>query len=340
MNMAKEEIDQKLPDIIQFAEIGDYINQPVKTYSSGMFARLAFSCAIHVDPEVLIVDEILSVGDIRFQAKCFNRFKDFKAQGMTIIYVGHDISIMRSFCDTCIWLNDGAIIEMGDPMAVSSKYIEFMYSGDLYNNVHAVSDVQSKPPEPQEGSPAGQKPADGVDTQFNNNNDDSEDVIDKQNNIAGNKPFANSLAHWGSATGLIQSVEMLNEQGKPSDYFSSFERISIIISFKDDDKIDYDYLSTAFSIKNKNGMDIIVKTTFDEGIRINKEKNHRVCFSLATRLAVGDYYLVATLENRKNPITSYYEYIEGINYFTIVSEKKIFGVYDAKANIKYSVLSQ
>ena len=107
MGFTKKQMDQKLDDIIKFAEIGDYIDQVVKTYSSGMFARLAFSCAINVEPEILIVDEILSVGDMRFQAKCFNKFKEFKEQGVTILYVGHDVGMMRTFCDRCMWINNG-----------------------------------------------------------------------------------------------------------------------------------------------------------------------------------------------------------------------------------------
>lgn len=91
MGMSKKEMDARVDDILKFAEIGDYVLQPVKTYSSGMFARLAFSCAINVEPDILIVDEILSVGDMRFQAKCFNKFKEFKKQGVTILYVGHDV---------------------------------------------------------------------------------------------------------------------------------------------------------------------------------------------------------------------------------------------------------
>lgn len=99
MGLTKQEIASRVDAIIAFAEIGDYIYQPVKTYSSGMFARLAFSCAINVDPEILIVDEILSVGDLRFQSKCFKKFKEFQQKGVTVLYVGHDIATMRSFCD-------------------------------------------------------------------------------------------------------------------------------------------------------------------------------------------------------------------------------------------------
>ena len=97
MGFSRHQMEEKIQNIIDFAEIGDYIYQPVKTYSSGMFARLAFSCAVNVEPDILIVDEILSVGDMRFQAKCFNKFKDFKEKGVTILYVGHDVGMMRKF---------------------------------------------------------------------------------------------------------------------------------------------------------------------------------------------------------------------------------------------------
>ena len=87
MGFTRSQMEKKIQEIIDFAEIGDYVYQPVKTYSSGMFARLAFSCAVNVEPDILIVDEILSVGDMRFQAKCFNKFKEFKEKGVTILYV-------------------------------------------------------------------------------------------------------------------------------------------------------------------------------------------------------------------------------------------------------------
>ena len=127
MGFTKKQMDKKLDDIIKFAEIGDYIDQVVKTYSSGMFARLAFSCAINVEPEILIVDEILSVGDMRFQAKCFNKFKEFKEQGVTILYVGHDVGMMRTFCDRCMWINNGKLVAEGDPTFITAQFTEFMY---------------------------------------------------------------------------------------------------------------------------------------------------------------------------------------------------------------------
>ncbi len=109
------EIDAKLQDILDFADIGDYVHQPVKTYSSGMFVRLAFSVAINIEPEILIVDEALSVGDVFFQAKCYHKFEEFKKMGKTIMIVSHDLSSIAKYCDRVILLNQGVKLGEGSP---------------------------------------------------------------------------------------------------------------------------------------------------------------------------------------------------------------------------------
>lgn len=113
LGYSKEEIDAKVNEILAFAEIGDFIYQPVKTYSSGMFARLAFAVAINVDPDILIVDEALSVGDIFFQSKCYRKFNEFKENGKTIIFVSHDLSSIIKYCDRCLLLNNGKEVSTG-----------------------------------------------------------------------------------------------------------------------------------------------------------------------------------------------------------------------------------
>lgn len=112
---SKEEIDARVQDILDFADIGDYVYQPVKTYSSGMFVRLAFSVAINIDPEILIVDEALSVGDVFFQAKCYHKFEEFKKMGKTIMIVSHDLSSIAKYCDRVILLNQGVKLGEGSP---------------------------------------------------------------------------------------------------------------------------------------------------------------------------------------------------------------------------------
>ncbi|MGM9969518.1 MAG: ABC transporter ATP-binding protein [Anaeroplasma sp.] len=118
----KEDVEKMIPKIKEFADIGDFINQPVKTYSSGMFARLAFAVAINVNPDILIVDEALSVGDIFFQAKCYKKFEEFKALGKTILFVTHDMTSVLKYCDRVMLLNKGEFIGIGDPDIMVNKY--------------------------------------------------------------------------------------------------------------------------------------------------------------------------------------------------------------------------
>ena len=119
---SNEEIEKRIPDILEFADIGDYVNQPVKTYSSGMFVRLAFSVAINIEPEILIVDEALSVGDVFFQAKCYHKFEEFKEQGKTIIFVSHDLSSISKYCDRVILLNQGVKLGEGSAKEMIDDY--------------------------------------------------------------------------------------------------------------------------------------------------------------------------------------------------------------------------
>ena len=122
LGFSKEEIDARLQDILDFADIGEFIHQPVKTYSSGMFVRLAFAVAINIDPEILIVDEALSVGDIFFQSKCFRKFEEFKERGKTILLVSHDLSSISKYCDRVILLNKGNKVSEGSPKVVVDEY--------------------------------------------------------------------------------------------------------------------------------------------------------------------------------------------------------------------------
>ena len=122
MGFSDKEIEERLPKILEFADIGDYVYQPVKTYSSGMFVRLAFAVAINIDPEILIVDEALSVGDVFFQAKCYRKFEEFKEMGKTIIFVSHDLSSISKYCDRVYLLNKGDLLGQGSPRDMIDAY--------------------------------------------------------------------------------------------------------------------------------------------------------------------------------------------------------------------------
>ena len=135
IGFTKEEIDEKLQDILDFADIGDFVNQPVKTYSSGMFVRLAFAVAINIEPEILIVDEALSVGDVFFQTKCYHKFEEFKKMGKTILFVSHDLGSIGKYCDRVVLLNKGVKLAEGKPKDMI----------DLYKRVMAESKMEDSP---------------------------------------------------------------------------------------------------------------------------------------------------------------------------------------------------
>ncbi|CAH1223476.1 ABC transporter ATP-binding protein [Paenibacillus sp. JJ-223] len=130
MGFSRDEMQAKLDEILEFADIGEFIHQPVKTYSSGMFVRLAFAVAINVDPDILIVDEALSVGDLRFQQKCYRKIDELK-QTKTILFVTHDMSVINKYCDRVVWINEGKLIEEGQPKEISKKYQAFMIGANF-----------------------------------------------------------------------------------------------------------------------------------------------------------------------------------------------------------------
>ncbi|MBI4855278.1 MAG: ABC transporter ATP-binding protein [Acetobacterium woodii] len=145
MGYSKEEMDEKLDDIVNFAQIGEYIYQPVKTYSSGMFARLAFATAINVDPEILIVDEVLAVGDAKFQIKCINKMEEFKASGKTVLFVSHTLEQIKRFCTKGVWIDQGEM----------RMFDEVTHVIDMYESEMLKESMEQKALE--EGNPLAEK---------------------------------------------------------------------------------------------------------------------------------------------------------------------------------------
>lgn len=158
--LTHKEIDERLDDIIEFSELEEYIDNPVRTYSSGMYMRLAFSVAINVDADVLLIDEILAVGDANFQAKCFKHLRKLKAKGVTIIIVTHDTTTVEKFCDRAYWIESGYIKSEGDSKTVVDEYLHFM-NDKLYDTMQRseTSVEKSEKSEPEDASDSDEIPA-------------------------------------------------------------------------------------------------------------------------------------------------------------------------------------
>lgn len=134
--LSRKEIDKRVESIIDFSEIRDFIDNPVRTYSSGMYMRLAFSVAISVDADILLIDEILAVGDANFQIKCFNKLKELKSQGITIVLVSHNISSIIDFCDKCIWIENGKLASIGNTNETTKKYVHYMTNERVFKSLN------------------------------------------------------------------------------------------------------------------------------------------------------------------------------------------------------------
>ncbi len=159
--LTRREVRDRLPAIVDFAELGDFLDSPLRTYSTGMQMRLAFSVAAHLDPEILLVDEVLAVGDMRFQAKCLDRIREFKTRGCTILFVSHDLGQVRELCDEAIWLSSGHLTAHGPAGVVANQYANAMH------------------PETRRRTPAHQAPqvtATGIQLQVNQNRFGSQEL--------------------------------------------------------------------------------------------------------------------------------------------------------------------
>lgn len=294
MGIPREEMAKKIDEICDFAEIGDFINQPVKNYSSGMFVRLAFAVAINTDPEILIVDEALAVGDYRFQAKCYNKFEEMKERGKTILFVSHDIDAVRRFCTRAIWLDGGRVVMDGDVNSVSSKYMEFITS----NETDAMAVINKKKKE-------------------------REVVVEKE---------FNAINRFGSEIGTVKNVCVLKND-EECEVFENGDEIVVEVTVDIPDDADLENTGLAISIKDKSGTDLVVVALHDYDLRFKSTGLNHVTFKLPAYLNCGEYTLTTGLEYRDTYPISYYDYIEGSAYIKIMTDREYFGVIKQPASV-------
>jgi lipopolysaccharide transport system ATP-binding protein len=310
-----------MEEVLAFSELGDFLDQPVKTYSSGMYSRLAFSIAIHVDPEILIVDEALAVGDTRFVAKCMRRIKDLQKQGTTILFVSHDVSSVRTLCERAVWLDQGHLVEQGDVFPVTGRYLEFMFKDDETEKDTLHDEITSH----QKTCPSARQLPQGVSASTTPAVSDSVSTTVVESRITLD---ARPVTHWGSHKGIILSAAVLDERGVRKDVHAWNSVIVVAIEARVPAQISREHLSVAFSIKDLKGTDLIVSTTHDsKWKRLPDEEHFSVSFRLVNPLVTGKYLLVAAVENRQHRDIHYYEYVEGAHYFSSLSNENYFGLF-------------
>lgn len=334
LGVPQEEMEARMEEVLAFSELGDFLDLPVKTYSSGMYSRLAFSIAIHVDPEILIVDEALAVGDARFVAKCMRRIKDIQDQGATILFVSHDVGSVRTLCGRALWLDNGRLVEQGHVFPVTGRFMEFMFKDEVTEadtlREEIATQQQATSPESDallavaQGTSVSTTPAESASTTATL--EESQIALD-----------ARPVTHWGSHKGMILSAAVRDEHGARKDVHAWETMIEVVIEVRIPMTISREHLSVAFSIKDLKGTDLIVSTTHDfECRRLPDEERFSVSFRLINPLVTGKYLLVAAVENRQYRNIHYYEYVEGAHYFSSLSNEQFFGLF--QPSIKQQVL--
>ncbi len=305
IGFSQEEIDAKLQDILDFADIGDFVHQPVKTYSSGMFVRLAFAVAINIEPEILIVDEALSVGDVFFQMKCFHKFEEFKEMGKTILFVSHDLSSIAKYCDRVILLNQGVKLAEGNPKDMINMYKKLLVN---QLDVETLEDVSGKSKLTTEAGEPGA---------WKNNFTINDEVLDYGERQAEIVDFA-IIDEYGAFSNIVQKGSMFEVKAK--------------LRFNETVK---DPIFT-FTIKDKKGTDITGTNTMFERVETGvceKGQERIVTYRQQMNLQGGDYLISLGCTGYAGDEFKVYHRLYDLVSVSVVSDKNTVGFFDMNTQI-------
>lgn len=307
MGFSESEIAARVDDILDFADIGDFINQPVKTYSSGMFVRLAFAVAINIDPEILIVDEALSVGDVFFQVKCYHKFEEFKKMGKTILFVSHDLGSVSKYCDRVILLNKGVKVSEGDPKTIVDMYKQIMVNKDAEIQTGALDSETDKKTDYRSLQKGEWK-------QYLSNN-------------------PNYLS-YGEKYGEIIDYSIVDDTGKITSNIQKNTEFTIRMKVKFN--VDIQEPIYAFTIKDLQGTEVTGTNTMYEDIATGSVKKGDVRiveFKQNMNLQGRDYMLsLGCVGFHKNKFVVYHRLYDVCNIH-VISEKNTVGFYDMNSSI-------
>ena len=321
MGYTKEEVDAKMDDILSFADIGDFVYQPVKTYSSGMFVRLAFAVAINIDPEILIVDEALSVGDVFFQNKCYKKFDDFKKLGKTILFVSHDLGSISKYCDRVVLLDHGKKLSEGSPKDMIDIYKKLM-TGTAVEDALAASkanDIESDDDNTMAVS---------TESSFANEADDS---------LWRSKFVINpDLNEYGSKKAQIIDFAVVDKDGLLTNSIIKGDKFTIKskVHFNEDIKNPIFF----YTFKNIKGVDITGTNTMFEKTYVDMAKKgdeYVASFTQEMNLQGGEYLLSmsCTGYDDNGELVAYHRLYDLLN-ITVVSDKNTVGFYDMNSEVK------
>ena len=317
MGFSKKEMDAKLQEILDFADIGDFVYQPVKTYSSGMFVRLAFALAINVEPEILIVDEALSVGDVFFQSKCYRRMEEIRQKGTTILMVTHDMGSIIKYCDKVVLLNKGNFVAEGAPG----------HMVDLYKKILA-------------GQMEGLEAAKDVDSDFSGETAEKEQK-EKTYQLPHGKLMKESLTinsnrtEYGDGRAEIYDLGLFDQRGNLTNLLLKGEEFTIKEKIRFAAPIQSPIFT--YTIKDKKGTDLTGTNTMFEGTDIKPVKagdEYEVSFTQKMTLQGGEYLLSMSCTGFEQGEHTVYHRLYDVANITVISNKNTVGVYDMESAVQ------
>jgi putative O-antigen ABC transporter, ATP-binding protein len=318
MGFSREQMEAKLPEILEFADIGDFVYHPVKTYSSGMFVRLAFALAINVEPEILIVDEALSVGDVFFQAKCYRRMEEIRKTGTTILMVTHDMGSVIKYCDKVILLNKGEFLAEGP----AGEMV------DLYKKILAgrMDDLEADLVK-------------RLDSNFSDmmelNNDINKTHAKEYHGLMKEKISINpNKTEYGDGRAEIYDLGLLDSKGELTNLLLKGEEFTIREKIRFNANIESPIFT--FTIKDKKGTELSGTNTMFEGVEVKPVKpgdEAVVEFKQKMTLQGGEYLLSMSCTGFENGTHVVYHRLYDVTFITVISNKNTVGVYDMESKV-------
>lgn len=322
MGFSRKEMEAKLQDILEFADIGDFVYQPVKTYSSGMFVRLAFALAINVEPEILIVDEALSVGDVFFQAKCYRRMEEIRKNGTTILMVTHDMGAIIKYCDRVVVLNKGAFIAQGEP----GKMVD-LYKKILANQMDQLEDELVELNSEEMSDFSGDSAA------------EQRRKAEAHSGLMKEKLTINpAKTEYGDGRAEIVDFGLFDERGNLTNLLLKGEMFTIKERIHFNTGLDTPIFT--YTIKDKRGADLTGTNTMYESADVKPVKNgdeYEVEFSQKMSLQGGEYLLSMSCTGFENGEHVVYHRLYDIANITVISNKNTVGVYDMESEVKVAL---
>jgi len=332
MGFSRRAMDEKLQDILDFADIGDFVYQPVKTYSSGMFVRLAFALAINVEPEILIVDEALSVGDVFFQSKCYRRMEEIRKNGTTILMVTHDMGSVIKYCDRVILLNKGHYVAEGAPGRMVDLYKKILANqmDALEEELGGMNDFSGGMDVGEHAGPAGKNAAGGYRDAGSHKAEDGQHCLMKDK-LAVNP----DRTEYGNGKAEIYDMGLFDERGNLTNLLLKGEYFTIREKIRFYDEIQAPIFT--YTIKDKKGADLSGTNTMFEGADIKPVKagdEYEVSFRQKMTLQGGEYLLSMSCTGFEQGEHTVYHRLYDIMSMTVISNKNTVGVYDMESEIK------